>query len=178
MKQNSDNFCHSLTSLVWVLSRFHCVPLFATLWTIARQVPLFTQFFRQEYWSGSPFHPPGDLPDTGIETTSFHLHCQVGSLPWAPPIRDIFKLPITIGAGNVSFHNLPISYLLQIRSNLSIEYFGSIRKSITFKMSFLYNSVIDIYPLNVETISKVWKVLSMTMFLRASITIRGEKKTQ
>ena len=24
-------------------------------------------FFRQEYWSGLPFSPPGDLPDPGIE---------------------------------------------------------------------------------------------------------------
>ena len=28
-------------------------------------------FPRQEYWSGSPFPPPGDLPDTGIELLSF-----------------------------------------------------------------------------------------------------------
>ena len=27
-------------------------------------------FFRQEYWSGLPFPPRGDLPDTGIEFTS------------------------------------------------------------------------------------------------------------
>ena len=44
-------------------------------------------------------------------------------------------------------------------------------------MSFLYNSVIDIYPLNVERISKVCKVLSIIMFIRASITIGGKKET-
>ena len=27
-------------------------------------------FPRQEYWSGLPFHSPGDLPDPGIEFTS------------------------------------------------------------------------------------------------------------
>ena len=27
-------------------------------------------FFRQEYWSGLPFPPPGDLPDPGIELVS------------------------------------------------------------------------------------------------------------
>ena len=26
-------------------------------------------FSRQEYWSGLPCPPPGDLPDTGIEPT-------------------------------------------------------------------------------------------------------------
>ena len=28
------------------------------------------EFPRQEYWSGLPFSPPGDLPDTGIEPAS------------------------------------------------------------------------------------------------------------
>ena len=28
------------------------------------------EFPRQEYWSGLPFHPPGDLPDPGIEPMS------------------------------------------------------------------------------------------------------------
>ena len=27
------------------------------------------EFSRQEDWSGSPFPPPGDLPDSGIEPT-------------------------------------------------------------------------------------------------------------
>ena len=27
-------------------------------------------FSRQEYWSGMPCPPPGDLPNSGIETTS------------------------------------------------------------------------------------------------------------
>ena len=43
-----------------------CVQLFATLWTIAHQTPLSMGFSRQEYWSGLPFSPPGDLPDIEI----------------------------------------------------------------------------------------------------------------
>ena len=38
------------------------VPLFATPWTVAHQVPLSVEFSRQEYWSGLPFPSPGDLP--------------------------------------------------------------------------------------------------------------------
>ena len=45
--------------------------LFATLWNIACQVPLSMGLSRQEYWSGLPWPPPGDLPDPGIEPTSF-----------------------------------------------------------------------------------------------------------
>ena len=36
-------------------------------------------FSRQEYWSGLPFHSPGDLSDTGVEPGSPVL--QVDSLP-------------------------------------------------------------------------------------------------
>ena len=32
--------------------------------------PLSMEFFRQEYWRGLPFPPPGDLSDPGIEPTS------------------------------------------------------------------------------------------------------------
>ena len=46
------------------------VQLFATPWTDARQAPLSMGFSRQEYWSGLPFPPPGDLPDPGIEPAS------------------------------------------------------------------------------------------------------------
>ena len=33
--------------------------------------PLSVGFSRQEYWSGLPCPPPGDLPDPGIEPGSF-----------------------------------------------------------------------------------------------------------
>ena len=43
------------------------VLLFVTLWTIACQAPLSMEFSRQEFWSGFPCPPPGDLPDPGIQ---------------------------------------------------------------------------------------------------------------
>ena len=43
---------------------------FATPWTVARQAPLSMGFSRQEYWSGLPCPPPGDLPDPGIKPES------------------------------------------------------------------------------------------------------------
>ena len=42
-------------------------------------------FSRQEYWSGLPFPPPGDLPDPGAEPASLKPPAlAVGSLPLAP----------------------------------------------------------------------------------------------
>ena len=53
-----------------MLSHFSRGQLFVTLWTTAHQSPLSMEFSRQEYWSGLPFPPPGDLPDPGIELMS------------------------------------------------------------------------------------------------------------
>ena len=50
-----------------------------TPWTVACQAPLSMRFSRQEYWSGLPFPPAGDLPNPGIEPGSPEL--QVDSLP-------------------------------------------------------------------------------------------------
>ena len=43
------------------------VPLFVTLWTVAHQAPLSVGFPMQEYWTGLPLPPQGDLPDPGIK---------------------------------------------------------------------------------------------------------------
>ena len=45
------------------------VRLSATLQTVAHHAPLTTGLSRQEYWSGLPCPPPGDLPDTGMKPT-------------------------------------------------------------------------------------------------------------
>ena len=58
-----------------------CVRLFATPWTVARQAPLSMGFSRQEYWSGLPFPPAGDLPNPGIKPVSPGLHWQADPLP-------------------------------------------------------------------------------------------------
>ena len=54
----------------WVLSCFSLVQLCATLWTVAHQALLSMGVSRQEYWSGLPCPPPGDLPDPGIKPES------------------------------------------------------------------------------------------------------------
>ena len=54
-----------------------------TPWTVARQAPLSLGFPRQEYWSGLPFPPPGDIPDPGIEPGPLAL--QAVSLLPEPP---------------------------------------------------------------------------------------------
>ena len=60
-----------------VLSHFSRVRLSPTLWTVGRQAPLSVGFSRQEYWSGLPCPPPGDLPGPGIEPGSPALQADV-----------------------------------------------------------------------------------------------------
>ena len=40
--------------------------------------PLFVGFSRQEYWSGLPCPPPGDLPNPGIEPMSLRSPVLAG----------------------------------------------------------------------------------------------------
>ena len=63
-----------------VLSRFSCIRLFVTLWTVALQAPLSMEFFRQEYWSGLFFPSPGALPDPRIETVVLTSHALADRL--------------------------------------------------------------------------------------------------
>ena len=56
-----------------------------TLWiVIAHQTPLSMGFSKQEYWSGMPCSPPGDLSNPVIEPGSPAL--QADSLPSEPPV--------------------------------------------------------------------------------------------
>ena len=58
-------------------------------------------FSRQEYWSGLPFPPPGNLPDSGIKPTSPALQADffVTELPGKPTLlyeclsSSVFRLP-------------------------------------------------------------------------------------
>ena len=70
-----------------VLGRFSHVRLFVTLWTVDHQAPLSMGFSRQEYWSGLPCPPPGDLPNPKIEPASLVSPALAGgfftsSAPW------------------------------------------------------------------------------------------------
>ena len=60
------------TEVAYLLCVLSCVWLYATPWTLCNpcQAPLSMRYSRQEYWSGSPFSSPGNLPNSGIQPTS------------------------------------------------------------------------------------------------------------
>ena len=63
-------FIYSCAHVHVVLSHLSPVRLFETPRTIAHQAPLSMEFSRQEYRSGLPCLPPGDLPDSGVKLAS------------------------------------------------------------------------------------------------------------
>ena len=64
-------------------------------WIVVCQAPLYMEFSRQEYWSGLPCPPPGDLPSPGIEPTSpWLLHWQTDSLPLSHQGSPYVNIPI------------------------------------------------------------------------------------
>ena len=53
--------------------------------TVAQQAPLSVEFSGQEYWSGLPFPPPGDLPDPQIKSTSLMSPALAGKFFTSEP---------------------------------------------------------------------------------------------
>ena len=102
-----------LSKWVWlpppipVVQSLSSLQLFATLWTVDHKAPLSMEFSRQEYWSGSPFPSPGDLPNPGTELRSPAL--QADSLPSEPPSPTFFFF---LSSGLTKGHTLLSLHLL------------------------------------------------------------------
>ena len=61
---------------------------------ITRQAPLSLEFFRQEYWSGLPFPPPGDPSNPGVELSSPTSNASAGDFFTAEPSGKPYFLVI------------------------------------------------------------------------------------
>ena len=79
-----------------------------TPWTVAHQAPPSLGFFRQEYWSGLPFHPPGDLPDPGIEPASFMSPALAGGSFTTEPPGNPSGLKMSESSGGEGKKTVPI----------------------------------------------------------------------
>ena len=70
------------------------VQLFVNLWTIAHQALLSMEFSRQEYQSGMPFPPPGDVPDPRTEHMSLMCSALRGrffttKVTWEAKVKEL-----------------------------------------------------------------------------------------
>ena len=62
---------------------YDCVRLFATLWTLARQAPLFLVILQARILEWVAMSSPGDIPNPGIKPKS--PAWQADSSPFEPP---------------------------------------------------------------------------------------------
>ena len=76
---------HRLKNSATLSKAVQCCAVFGTLWTVARQAPLSMGFPSQVYWSGLPFPPLGDPPNSGIKPRApASPALQADSLPAEP----------------------------------------------------------------------------------------------
>ena len=109
--KNSGVGCHFLLQCLKVKSESEVAQLCLTLsdpMDYSPSSPLFMGFLGQEYWSGLPFLPPGDLPDSGIEPVSLTSPALAGGcfcfvfLPLVPPGKPVFPTDYTFFYPSVS----------------------------------------------------------------------------
>ena len=85
-----------------------------TPWTVAHQA-LSVGFSRQEYWSGLPCPPPGDLPDPGTEPASLGFPAlQAVSLLSEPLVGE--EMNVKGIRSSVSSRFLPALVILKLIS--------------------------------------------------------------
>jgi len=87
---NGDKYACSVTSVLSDSLKPPVAP------TVALQASLFTGFSRQEYWSGLPCPPPGDLPNPGI---------KLGSLMSPALAAEFFTTSATWEAWRQTWHH-------------------------------------------------------------------------
>ena len=102
------------------------VQLFATPWTIACQAPLSMGLSWQEYWSGLPFPPLGDLPDPWVKPVS----------PPSPTLVHGFFLTEPSGKSHPNTISAALSIsLVSILFRIHINYFSQ-RLDLEVELSF------------------------------------------
>ena len=76
-------------------------------WTVAHQAPLSIGFSRQEYQSGLPCPPPGDLPDSGIKPASL-IFPIVGRQPTTSHLGSL-RTRLKVSASHVMSNHSVVS---------------------------------------------------------------------
>ena len=82
---------------IWVCTccHFSHVQLSETLSTVACQASLSMKLSRQEYWSGLPCPPPGDLPNPGMVPMSLMSPASGGGLFTTSATWEVLLFHIT-----------------------------------------------------------------------------------
>ena len=137
---------------VCVLSCFSHVQLFVAPRTAARQAPLSMGFSRQEYWSGLPCPPPGDLPNPGIEPES----------PVSPALAGRFFTTSVTGEAQYTHTHIHIHVVVQSLSRVRLfatPRTAACQSSLSFSIS---RSLLELIP--IESVMPSSHLLSVIPF--------------
>ena len=92
----------------YVLSRFSCIWLYATPWTVAHQASLSSGVLQARILDLVAWPPPGDLPDSGIEPTKSLISPASANrflttrASWEAPVKKSWFLSSLLKYFNVS----------------------------------------------------------------------------
>ena len=147
------------------------VQLFVTLWTAAHQALLSMGFSRQEYWSGLPRLPPGDLLTQ--ESSPRLLNCRRILYQWAigeAPVMSVSSSQLHVTrileiSQEESHHGS--QQTLQIRASFNV-FLSRRKKLVEHKLSeqiildnvFVSSPYIVNGTKNWENTLRIWKLLS------------------
>ena len=123
-----------------MLSHFSRVQLFVTPWTVTCQAPLSMGFSRQEYWSGLPCLPPGDLPKPEIDLSSL----------MSPALAGRFFTTSTTWETNL----LSVLYKIKIPWALCLHILGILFKSASWVFLLAEMEVITSFSEGMKTVIK------------------------
>ena len=130
-------------------------PILCTPWTVVRQAPLSMGFSRQEYWSGLPCPPPGDLPNPGIEPRSLAL--QTDSLP-----SELTRKPKNTGVGSLY---LPQGIFLTQESNRGLPHCRQILYQLRYQGSPCIHYIYTYMCFCIQMKIKIQKIYTQIIFI-------------
>ena len=136
---------------------------FVTPWTVALQVPLSMGFSRQEYWSGLPCLPPGDLPNPGVVPMSPAL--QADCLPSEPPGKPSSSSRCLATKLCPTLYD-PVDCRQRSQASLSFTISQSLLKLMSIESVMPSNHLILCCPLLLPSIFRSIRVFSNELTLR------------
>ena len=129
------------------------VRLFAYPWTVGWPARLYMGFSRQEYWSGLPCPPPGDLPDLGIKSASLASPASAGRFFIASNTSETQGLYLHL------FSNWTFSPIFRtsFASALScLESPHPTLRLVCFRMEDTKDSSIRLFTVNLQLHARLW----------------------
>ena len=110
-------FTHTIMIQKWITTAIHrsCCAMLSHFSRVSETVACQAPLSRQEYWSGLPYPPPGDLPSPGTEPVSLTSPALAGRFFTTEPSGKPGKLHSALWLSKDIQYRLSLSLLEQYR---------------------------------------------------------------